>query len=106
MESEKELLLAEYNFVRIYINSITLQAISKRTTESTNSSYRYKFEINGQESKSLREIIESCKSILHIVIGLHDSGRLKYIPNRFNVRIASAAMYCIKVRDQEHSYAS
>lgn len=92
-----DLLLVEYHFGRIYINSVTLQAIAARTTGETNSSLRYPFEIDDYDSSSVREIVDGCTAILHIVLRLNDANQLKYIPNRVSVRIASAAMYLVKV---------
>jgi hypothetical protein len=92
-----DLLLVEYHFGRIYINSVTLQAIAARTTGETNSSLRHPFEIDDHDSSSVREIVDGCTTILHIVLRLNDANQLKYIPNRVSVRIASAAMYLVKV---------
>ena len=92
-----DLMLIEYHFVRIYIHSVTLQAIAARTTGETNSSLRHPFEIDDHDSSSVREIVDGCTVILRIVLGLSNTGQLKYIPNRVSVRIASAAMYLVKV---------
>jgi hypothetical protein len=91
-----DLLLVEYHFVCIYINSVTLQAIAARTTGETNSSLRHPFEIDDHDSSSVREIVDGCTAILQIVLRLSDANQLKYIPNRVSVRIASAAMYLVK----------
>lgn len=52
--------------------------------------------MNPQDAKSVRNIINGCKEILLCVLKLSNGGRLKYIPNRMNVRFASASMYLIK----------
>lgn len=92
-----DLMLIEYHFVRIYIHSVTLQAIAARTTGETNSSLRHPFEIDDHDSSSVREIVDGCTVILQIVLRLSNTGQLKYIPNRVCVRIASVAMYLVKV---------
>ena len=97
-----DLLLIEYQYVRVYINSLTLQAIAARMTVGTYSSLRGQYEIDAQDNASVREIIDGCTSILQTVLKLDETGHLKYIPNRISVRIASASMYLLKVSPESY----
>jgi hypothetical protein len=56
------------------------------------------FDEQSQEYSFIREVIDGCKQILQMVIELSADGKLKYIPVRIYVRIASASIYLIHVR--------
>jgi hypothetical protein len=92
-----DLLVIEYQFARVHINSVTLQVISTCTEAESNSSLRHPYEIDSHDIASIREITDACTIILQIVLKLNSAGKLRYIPNRINIRIASTIMYLIKV---------
>ncbi|KAL7916891.1 hypothetical protein GGI35DRAFT_434229 [Trichoderma velutinum] len=89
-----QLILVDYHFVRVYINSLALQAVSDRMCKDDGqmSSSQIK---DSQDSDFVREVIDASSRVLQMVIELSRDGNLKYLPVRIFIRVASASMYLI-----------
>lgn len=118
----RHILTIEYEYVRIYINSLSLQAVVERCTNnagnpvnsdgSTTSAAQLSpqtilnygklplgqlggFTIHDQEY--VREVVEGCRNLLRTVVdGLLPGGYLKHAPVRTYFRIISGAMFLLK----------
>lgn len=91
-----QLILVDYHFVRVYINSLALQAVAGRMWKDDGriSSSQVK---DNQDSDFVREVIDASSRVLEMVIELSRDGNLKYLPVRIFIRVASASMYLINV---------
>ncbi|GAD96298.1 fungal Zn binuclear cluster domain containing protein [Paecilomyces variotii No. 5] len=88
------IMLIDYHFVRVYINSLALQAVADRMSQQGMHTKSSPFE-GDQDPDFVREVIGGSRDLLEIVIGLSRDGNLRYIPVRIFIRIASASMYLI-----------
>lgn len=92
-------LMIDYYFVRLYINTLALQAVARRNIrlEPSSTSCRLK---SSRDFGYIREVMNSAKQVLEIVTEVASENRLKYIPVRMYIRIASASTYLINVCDR------
>ncbi|KAH0601298.1 hypothetical protein MHUMG1_00171 [Metarhizium humberi] len=120
----RHILTIEYEYVRIYVNSLSLQAVVERCTnnagqngngadgQATNGPTQLSpqtminygklplgqlggFTINDQEY--VREVVDGCRNLLRTVVeGLLPGGYLKHAPVRTYFRIISGAMFLLK----------
>ncbi|KAM0254301.1 hypothetical protein ACHAQJ_006942 [Trichoderma viride] len=89
-----ELLMIDYHFVRLFINSLALQAVSQQAYSRQNQSLGSEFE-KTSDFPFIKEVIDGCSQILRMVIRLAEENHLKYMPTRLHIRFASAAIYLI-----------
>ncbi|KAG9252611.1 uncharacterized protein F5Z01DRAFT_638116 [Emericellopsis atlantica] len=118
----KYILTIEYEYVRIYINSLSLQAVVERCTSNagnqngagglTNSGVQLSPQtilnygklplgqlggFSSHDQEYVREVVEGCRNLLGIVVdGLLPGGYLKHAPVRTYFRIISGAMFLLK----------
>jgi hypothetical protein len=120
----KHILIIEYEYVRIYINSLSLQAVVERcTTAAGNSgvapngptsgngnvlspetqSYYGKLPLarlggfGPADQEYVREVVDGSRNLLRTVVeGLLPNGYLKHAPVRTYFRIISGAMFLLK----------
>lgn len=111
----RHILMIEYQYVRIYVNSLSLQAVVERCTNNptgavgvTNLSPQTLmnygklplgqlggFTVNDQEY--VREVVDGSRCLLRTVVeGLLPNGYLKHAPVRTYFRIISGAMFLLK----------
>jgi hypothetical protein len=88
--------MIDYHFVRLYINSLALQAVARRNSRLPSSSTGSHLK-GSQDFSYICEVISSAKQILEMVIELASENALKYIPVRMFIRIASASTYLVNV---------
>ncbi|KAK0763365.1 hypothetical protein N5P37_002742 [Trichoderma harzianum] len=88
------LILVDYHFVRVYINSVALQAVAGRLSKD-DGRVRNPHLMDNQDSDFVREVIDASSRVLEMVIELSRDGNLKYLPVRIFIRVASASMYLI-----------
>lgn len=113
------ILTIEYEYVRIYINSLSLQAVVERCTNNAGNPLNGNsnaaqlspqtiltygklplgqlggFTVHDQEC--VREVVEGCRNLLRTVVdGLLPGGYLKHAPVRTYFRIISGAMFLLK----------
>ena len=120
----KYVLKIEYEYVRVYANSLSLQAVVERCTSNAGNtataaasaasgsaaqlspqtqSYFGKLPL-GQlggfsitDNKYIKEVVEGCRQLLRTVVyGLLPGGYLKHAPVRTYFRIISGAMFLLK----------
>lgn len=114
----KYVLKIEYEYVRVYANSLSLQAVVERCTSNAagntaaasaaqlspqTQSYFGKLPL-GQlggfsitDNKYIKEVVEGCRQLLRTVVdGLLPGGYLKHAPVRTYFRIISGAMFLLK----------
>lgn len=117
------ILSIEYEYVRIYVNSLSLQAVVERCTSNAGNTgsgsgnaagnaaqlspqtqnYFGKLPL-GQlggfsvvDQEYIKEVVSGCRSLLRIVVdGLLPGGYLKHAPVRTYFRIISGAMFLLK----------
>ncbi|KAK4079059.1 hypothetical protein Trihar35433_164 [Trichoderma harzianum] len=89
-----QLILVDYHFVRVYINSVALQAVAGRLS-TDDGRIRNPHAMDNQDSDFVREVIDASSRVLEMVIDLSRDGNLKYLPVRIFIRVASASMYLI-----------
>ncbi|KAL3955985.1 hypothetical protein ACCO45_008831 [Purpureocillium lilacinum] len=119
----RHILTIEYEYVRIYVNSLSLQAVVERCTnnagntaaangdgQATNQQLSPQTMINygklplGQlggftvhDQEYVREVVDGCRNLLRTVVeGLLPGGYLKHAPVRTYFRIISGAMFLLK----------
>ncbi|UKZ81781.1 hypothetical protein TrVFT333_009554 [Trichoderma virens FT-333] len=91
-----QLILVDYHFVRVYINSLALQAVAGRMWKDDGRMRNLQLK-DSQDSDFVREVIDASTRVLEMVIELSRDGNLKYLPARIFIRVASASMYLINV---------
>ncbi|CEJ92095.1 Putative Fungal Zn binuclear cluster domain containing protein [[Torrubiella] hemipterigena] len=111
----RHILTIEYQYVRIYVNSLSLQAVVERCTnhpngQPTTTTLSPQTLINYgklplgqlggftvQDQEYVREVVEGSRCLLRTVVeGLLPSGYLKHAPVRTYFRIISGAMFLLK----------
>ncbi|KAJ1337517.1 RNA polymerase II-specific transcription factor-like protein [Microdochium nivale] len=111
----RHILTIEYEYVRIYVNSLALQAVVERSTSSAvgNSSsngYSPRAQnylgnlplghlggFGAADQEYIKEVVEGSRNLLRSVVeGLRPSGYLQHAPVRTYFRIISGAMFLLK----------
>ena len=122
----RHILMIEYQYVRIYINSLSLQAVVERCTSQANNNSNgnglggvgsnENVQLSPQtiltygklplgqlggftasDQESIREVVNGCRALLHTVVdGLLPGDYLKHAPVRTYFRIISGAMFLLK----------
>lgn len=98
----RSILAIEYCYVRVYINSVALQAVVEHVNQNIDSGTSVPlttmlnpFEGNQQY---FMEVVTAARSVLQIVVDdLLIDNHLKHIPIRTYSRILAGAMFCLKV---------
>lgn len=92
-----DILFIEYQYIRIYINSLAMQATVMRRKNRLSSALFDQSDIYPQDSTFMHQIIAGCETVLEMVLKHSQLGHLKYLPVRVHIQIASTAVYLIKV---------
>ncbi|ORY59053.1 uncharacterized protein BCR38DRAFT_63226 [Pseudomassariella vexata] len=112
----KHILTIEYEYVRIYINSLALQAVVERSTNNAGGPNNVQQQLSPQtqnyigtiplgrlggfgveDQEYVKEVVEGCRNLLRTVVdGLLPEGYLKHAPVRTYFRIISGAMFLLK----------
>lgn len=89
----RHILTIEYEYVRIYINSLSLQAVVERSTAQQVSIY----DSTDADGKYVKEVVDASRNLLRTVVeGLLPNDYLKHAPVRTYFRIISGAMFLLK----------
>ena len=89
----RHILTIEYEYVRIYINSLSLQAVVDRSTAQQAMIY----DSADADGKYVKEVVEASRNLLRTVVeGLLPNDYLKHAPVRTYFRIISGAMFLLK----------
>lgn len=114
----RHILMIEYEYSRVYINSLALQAIVERCTNNTPTRInKMSFEEGaprteskaipfatlmrwyGDDRKYISEVTSGARNVLRVVVeGLYPNDYLKHAPVRTYFRIISVAIILLKVR--------
>jgi hypothetical protein len=100
LKASYQMLLVDYQYVRMYINSLAVQALVERA--STRGGQYVAFEVdrfkmeNRQDQKFIQEVIDASRSILSTTTTLAENGGLRYSPVRLFLRITSASIFLLK----------
>ncbi|KAI0382637.1 hypothetical protein F5Y04DRAFT_270213 [Hypomontagnella monticulosa] len=124
-ENIRHILTIEYEYVRIYVNSLALQAVVERCTvnagASTNAAHGGNVAVGNpqlspqtqnylgnlplghlggfghEDQEYVKEVVDGCRNLLRTVVeGLLKEGYLKHAPVRTYFRIISGAMFLLK----------
>lgn len=99
-DDARQILLIEYHFVRMYINSIAVQALVERASSHSSGNgwldqdfLRSEF---SQDFRFVKEVRDASLGILQIATKLSDRGILRYCPVRVFLRVVAASIYLLK----------
>ncbi|KAJ5122539.1 hypothetical protein N7448_003671 [Penicillium atrosanguineum] len=112
----RSILMIEYEYTRLYVNSLALQAVVDRWTTMTNESsqvqpgrpgsgpasgssgwFRTLMELYRVNEHYIQEVVDSSRRILQTVLeGLVPGGRLRHAPIRTFFRILSGMIFILK----------
>ncbi|KAI5860497.1 hypothetical protein GGS23DRAFT_599314 [Durotheca rogersii] len=118
-ENIRHILTIEYEYVRIYVNSLALQAVVERCTVNAGASTSVAVgsaqlspqtqnylgnlplgHLGGfghEDQEYVKEVVDGCRNLLRTVVeGLLKRGYLKHAPVRTYFRIVSGAMFLLK----------
>lgn len=106
------ILAIEYDYVRVYIYSIVLQAVIERRRREKPTPNDHIVRLDGQRENTdvlydglyLGYLIDAARTLLSIVVDdLFQAGCLLNVPARTYSRILSAALYLLKVSIAFHT---
>ncbi|KAI5841319.1 hypothetical protein BZA05DRAFT_227625 [Tricharina praecox] len=90
----RSILEMEWEHVRFYINSLSLQAVIDRCSLSGGSA---RPDISTADTGFIREVVAASRSLLATVVeSMYEHGYLKHAPVRIYLRILSASMFLLK----------
>lgn len=88
------MLLVEWEYIRLYINSLALQAVAERESTQTMGSIR----ISEEDAIYIDHVVDASKSILNYMIyEFAPRGYLRLSPVKVFLRVISAAVFLVKV---------
>jgi hypothetical protein len=96
-EQSKLMLLVEWEYIRLYINSLALQAVAER--ESSQSAIDGQtLQVSDEDAVYIDHVVDASKSILNYMIySFAPKGYLRSSPVKVFLRIISAAVFLVKV---------
>lgn len=96
-EQSKLMLLVEWEYIRLYINSLALQAVAER--ESSQSVIDGQtLQVSDEDAAYVDHVVDASKSILNYMIySFAPRGYLQSSPVKTFLRIISAAVFLVKV---------
>jgi len=90
----------EYQYVRIYTNSLGMQAVVERTLAETDPDVPQEdnlpFNLEPRDYDFIQEVVDGSCQILQKVCQLSETGALRYSPVRIFLRITTSSIYLIK----------
>ncbi|KAK2743768.1 hypothetical protein FQN57_004705 [Myotisia sp. PD_48] len=95
-----DMIFIEYQFVRVYTNSIGMQAVVERVlAEADNDTVMDDVRQNNMDEidyEFIQEVIDGSCHILQKVISLAETGALRFSPVRIFLRITSSSIFLLK----------
>ncbi|CAO2648369.1 Nn.00g076360.m01.CDS01 [Neocucurbitaria sp. VM-36] len=95
-----DMLHIEYQYVRIYTNSLGMQAVVERTLAETDPDVPQEdnlpFNLEPRDYDFIQEVVDGSCQILQKVCQLSETGALRYSPVRIFLRITTCSIYLIK----------
>lgn len=98
-QSSKLMVFLDYAFVRMYTNSLAIQAVVERAKTKmpvTALDYEFLMKDNHHDYLFIQEVVDSCRSVLQIAVDLAESDILRFCPVRVFVCITSASVFLLK----------
>lgn len=97
-ELPQDTIFMEYQYARIYINSLGMEAVCQRALSEMEADPEHTFQpsANFEEHGYINEVIDGGINILERVIGLADSDRLRYSPIRTFLRTTTTCVFLLK----------
>ncbi|KAF7533192.1 hypothetical protein G7054_g7296 [Neopestalotiopsis clavispora] len=90
-------LLVEYSSMRIYVNSLGLQAVVERAMiNARDGSTDNPPQVNAADYVCIREVLDASLDILKTTIKFAESGILKFAPARLYLRFTTASVFLLK----------
>ncbi|KAF2016478.1 hypothetical protein BU24DRAFT_202519 [Aaosphaeria arxii CBS 175.79] len=95
-----DMLMIEYHYVRIYTNSLGMQAVVERTLAESDPDGPQEdilsMTIEPRDYEFIQEVVDGSRQILQKTTQLAESGALRYSPVRIFLRITTSSIYLIK----------
>lgn len=93
------MLLVEWEYIRLYINSLALQAVAERESAQIVGIDGQSVRISKEDAVYIDYVVEASKSILNYMIrDFAPKGYLRLSPVKVFLRIISAAVFLVKVK--------
>lgn len=94
------MLIIEYHYVRIYTNSLGMQAVVERTLAESDPDGPQEdilsLTIEPRDYEFIQEVVDGSRQILQKTTQLAEAGALRYSPVRIFLRITTSSIYLIK----------
>src|SRR5436305_4260753 len=92
------MLLVEWEYIRLYINSLALQAVAERESSQMVGMDGQALQILDEDAIYIDHVVDASKSILnYILYEFAPRGYLRLSPVKVFLRIISAAVFLVKV---------
>jgi hypothetical protein len=92
------MLLVEWEYIRLYINSLAVQAVAERESSQVAGIDGQSVRISDEEAIYIEHVVDASKSILNYTIyEFAPRGYLRLSPVKVFLRIISAAVFLVKV---------
>jgi hypothetical protein len=102
-DQSRLMLLVEYEYIRLYINSLALQAVAERQSSQIVGIDGQAVRISDEESIYIEHVVDASKAILNYTIyEFAPRGYLRLSPVKVFLRIISAAVFLVKVISSPH----
>lgn len=97
------MLLVEWEYIRLYINSLAVQAVAERESSQVVGIDGQSVRVSEEEAIYIEHVVEASKSILNYTINdFARRGYLRLSPVKVFLRIISAAVFLVKVLPQSY----
>lgn len=97
--SSKLMVFLDYSFVRMYTNSLAIQAVVERAKTKmpvTALDYDFLKKDNHHDYLFIQEVVDACRSVLQIAVDLAEADILRFCPVRVFISITSASVFLLK----------
>ena len=97
------MLLVEWEYIRLYINSLAVQAVAERESSQGVGIDGQSVRVSDEEAIYIEHVVDASKSILNYTIyEFAPRGYLRLSPVKVFLRIISAAVFLVKVPPSSH----
>lgn len=98
-DQSRLMLLVEWEYIRLYINSLAVQAVAERESSQVLGIDGQSVRVSEEEAVYIEHVVDASKSILNYTIyEFAPRGYLRLSPVKVFLRIISAAVFLVKVR--------
>jgi hypothetical protein len=97
--SSKLMVFLDYSYVRMYTNSLAIQAVVERAKTKmpvTALDYDFLKKDNHHDYLFIQEVIDASRSVLQIAVDLAENDVLRFCPSRVFISITSASVFLLK----------